>query len=1217
MKINWSLLSAVVLLPLLSSADPKYPTGPAAGLYLPGEEKGDAKRALKEVLDCIKLYPNSPTLGLMLSKVARFEPMVLGGRKTVQNAFGSLYQSTELKSHWNREALRTVLIDYYRANGQQKKALELQKSRGYVRSWIGIGPFGYSFRAGIDASHAVERDMLRESFEVKKRYPSRRSEARWSDLAKDQSPWSLNASLFSISNGGGTYYAATEITAAKDQKGWLVFTGQSAKLWVNRVEVGRIDRQRERFARTLRFPIQLKKGPNRLCVKVPGGAISFKIRLTTESGESMSFTDGKVFRFNNLAIGASSKSLKPFISATHEAMKKESRWSFDMRIAYAYYLMSVESLREEGLAELETVLKEESAKGSVWVHVLAGIAYESASHMARSVRIPKAQSFFERALKLSDGACIPASRRLAQFLRFQNKIVEAIAMLEEIQGKSVKDLETSVSLYRVFQSQNWQGEARELLARLIKEHGPLPMLMKLKAAAHTSLGQHEKTREIYQALYKNDKRMGWFLSQKRRALANRGDFEGALTILEEEKRRAPGNKVSHVNAELQIYRSMGNVEKEVAALRAMVDLFPESDASLEKLAMRLAEMNGKESSREALEALKGLLKKKPGRHDLRALIARLEGKSSRFWEKWDITVKELREMKVKHDSFPQASTILLFDQEVTRIFHDGSIEQVITQAWKVVDDRGVEAMGERPESGELMAIQTILPDGTVLEPIRTSGGGYQMPGLKPGAIVFHKYRSTRGASGFQFSYGPWWFQDPDQAEPYALSRWVLICDEGAKFQVVERNMPVKPRVEKSAGLVTRIWETRMLDRVEPEPNMPSRDEILPHVKLYEPRALAAVIPFYKDSPLGSSHVTPSVLKIARTVTSGLKSDFDRAHALFRYIKDEIKPGGGGSAAQILASRRGSLLPLYRAFLKALGLPFDDAIAGLNPHLEIVTNWEQTSYGQFQTPLLRLKFEKQASIWVGNEGGRYMPFGSFPERLWGAPVLLLGPENHGMETLPAHGAERVGNVAKLKIALGDRGQGTIKRTSKVLNFGSYSVKEVVQNLSQAQLQNFLQRQANSQFPGAQVKAFSFPRSKDPKSPFTTSETIEVPNLVRQRGDGKWIVPTGFARVLLSQAFGGRPSRRFDIVLRNWLNFHDHIEIQLGKFSVSALPKDLFIKKQYASYSLTFRRKGEIIIIERHLIFPPGRIPAKGYGDFLLFLEAIDTAELGNLVVERRP
>ncbi|MDF1660944.1 MAG: hypothetical protein P1V97_04200 [Planctomycetota bacterium] len=1195
--------------------DPQKPSGPAKCLYLPGESEGDAKQALNALLASIERYPNSPTLTLALDRINRFESLVKDGRQQVSASLYKVFASKTLTNEWNRERLSEVVVDYKRADGKQKEALGIQRSRGYVRRWRGLGPFGYNYRAGLHSVRDVERDLNQESVDGRKSYRCRRQQKTWADLSKDQSPWSLNASLFSISEGGGTYYAVSELDSPKAQSGWLIMQSQSAKVWINRVVVGVIDRQRDRRARRLRFPIQLVKGKNRIVVKLPGGATSFRLRLAQSNGSAMTFKESTALDFAKAPLGSKPASIEPQVLENHKSFHRLAQWSTDMQVCYAYYLMSVQGLREEGLDELEKVLKSESAQQSPWILLMAGVAYESASHIGRNIRVPKARALIRKALQVS-GRCQPATRRLAYFLSSENKVVESIALLNASLHGKVDDLETATELYRSYLSQNWLGEAADLLTKLISVHGKLPLLQNMRAAEYRGLGQDDRADKIEAALYSQDQRLTWQLGAKRRKAVLQGRFKEALKILAEEERLTPTNKVSHANAERLIYRAMGKTKEEIQVLRNLVEWIPESVVQLERLGLRLAELGTENDTKEALEILGRVLEKKPSRHDLRKLIAAIGEESENYWSAWDITAADLLKMKVNHKSFPKASSILLFDQEVTKIFADGSIDQVITQAWRILDDRGVESLGERPERGELMAIQTILPDGTVLEPIRTSGGNYQMPGLKVGAIVFHKYRSNRGAPGFQFSYGPWWFQDPNQAEPYALSRWILITPENTPFKIVERNMPVKATVQKGQGWITRIWETRMLDRVKPEPNMPSNDEILPHVRLYEPKTLTQVIPLYKDLPIGNSLVTPSIARAAKKATKGVKGTFEQALALFRFVKDEIKPGSGGSAAQILAAKRGRFLVIYRALLKAAKIPFDDAVAGLNPAVQVNVDWHAPSFGQFQTPLIRLSFGDR-SIWVGNEGGRYMPFGALPERLWGASVLLLGPEGESLETLPDGGAERIGNVVALTIKMAANGAATLQRVTKVVNFSSLAVKEVVGTLSKAQLQNFLQRQANAQFPGAQVTAFEFQKTKVPEAPFTTAETIQVKNFARKRGDGQLILPMGLAPVSLSETFGGPPTRRFDIVLRNWLNFHDKIEIYPGKLSVSALPKSIFIKKQFASYSLTFRRKGEIIIIERHLVFPPGRIPVKKYGEFLRFLEAIDTAEQSYLVVENRP
>ena len=77
------------------------------------------------------------------------------------------------------------------------------------------------------------------------------------------------------------------------------------------------------------------------------------------------------------------------------------------------------------------------------------------------------------------------------------------------------------------------------------------------------------------------------------------------------------------------------------------------------------------------------------------------------------------------------------------------------------------------------------------------GGGYQMPGLAPGASVSMAYRGQRGPDvGRDLRLGPFYFRDPDLTEPFLLSRWVLVMPRrlADELVAVRRNGVAAPRV---------------------------------------------------------------------------------------------------------------------------------------------------------------------------------------------------------------------------------------------------------------------------------------------------------------------------------------------------------------------------------------------------------------------------------------
>jgi transposase-like protein len=107
-----------------------------------------------------------------------------------------------------------------------------------------------------------------------------------------------------------------------------------------------------------------------------------------------------------------------------------------------------------------------------------------------------------------------------------------------------------------------------------------------------------------------------------------------------------------------------------------------------------------------------------------------------FFSEWDRDVAALVREAPGQAEFPEADTICLFDQTVTRIWEDGSRTEIVHQAFKILTQGGVQRYGQVTIPGEVFRIRTFTPDGRILEPIQAAGGRtFQMPGVEPGAVV--------------------------------------------------------------------------------------------------------------------------------------------------------------------------------------------------------------------------------------------------------------------------------------------------------------------------------------------------------------------------------------------------------------------------------------------------------------------------------------------------
>ena len=74
-----------------------------------------------------------------------------------------------------------------------------------------------------------------------------------------------------------------------------------------------------------------------------------------------------------------------------------------MRMLRAVWMSSEQGLGEQALSEVEALLEDEVAAQQPWLRLYAGLSFETANHLDRSQRVPRARGEYEAALKLAGG----------------------------------------------------------------------------------------------------------------------------------------------------------------------------------------------------------------------------------------------------------------------------------------------------------------------------------------------------------------------------------------------------------------------------------------------------------------------------------------------------------------------------------------------------------------------------------------------------------------------------------------------------------------------------------------------------------------------------------------------------------------------------------------------------------------------------------------------
>jgi tetratricopeptide (TPR) repeat protein len=1217
-----TLAPSVALAQEKKAPDVVAPAPPAVAgvelLSLPGEARGDAASSLKDLLDAIAARPDDPASVLGADLLGRYWDVVPGGRAKARAVLEKA--AAAATNGWAHERYLGSVIDLQLADGERKGLLAETKSRGYVRRWLVVGPFGYASRSILDESFPPEIDLRSASIDLKTRYLTRKGEMSWAKVPFHPLSTGIDWTRALRSTSGCSYLFA-HVNSTKDQDVVLAYEGASAKLFVNRALAGVVDRGRQRPDQRVRIAAHLRAGWNRLVVKTGEWTSSFSLRLALPDGSTApGVTEEEGYAAHDVGADADAAGTvqDSWIVESLAAEKSPER-----RALYAYTL--IQSGRgEEGYGILEDAGVQGPLAGKAWFQILRAEAAEQADHLPETTHRVKAREAYQKALEL-DPANVRARRALADYDLQDDKTKEGLSGLEEILDRCPNDVRTRLHLYSTLLEKKWERDAELELARLETDLKGTMSALSARSRWLETKGDRLSLQKVYEAELESDRRNLWVYERRRDLAIARGDKAAAREDLEAEI--AASWDMEDGEADLRragLARTLDDRDGEVSYLARALEARPEDLELRERYARMLANRGSEDDRKKSIALLDDLLEVEPARVTAQHLRTALEGKVDDFWKEWEYDGASLVAGSPGEDKFPNAATVCLWDQTVTRIRRDGSATECVHQVFKILNEDGIEGMGKRPQAGDTMAVRVFTPTGDVLEPIR-AGNAFEMPGLAPGSIVEHEFLMEHGAPELQYVNGPWYLKDPDLQQPFVHSRWIVIAPKDMPLEAIEKNLDAcgcKKTVIERGNETVRIWETFNQERVEPEPLMPPKEEFLPWVKLYERRSLEELAGLYADQTLGRGYVTPSIQAKADELCAKLTGDSAKLDAIYKFVKDVVRqPQGGETAAQILAAKGGNATTLMAALLDAAKVPYKFAFAAASPDIDTQTDWEHPEPFQFGQPLLRVSPRDGAARWVNAQGPKYSPMSLLPSFLWGAPVFICEGASGIVDVLPRGSPSDEAIVTTMNVQLLEDGKAKARFNQEWRPVELYGTKEAVKNAPKEQIRTFAAQRANQIFTGAKVKSWKAPDLEDPNKPFSFEIELEAEKVVRPRGDGA-LTLTVLEPKNLKRAFGGRATRKFDLVLSAWgpppmrAPIRDTTTIDLGPYAAPRLPPDVQQESEFGQYSLLYIRDGSTVRIERTLTFFPKRVTPSEYKTFLGFLDKVDAAERRPLVVEPR-
>jgi hypothetical protein len=1098
-------------------------------------------------------------------------------------------------------------------------------ARGIVRRWSVVGPFGRTRSGTHDRAFPPEGLLAGAGGDTSAPLQTRRGPRRWRSVELPPAARALRAAEH-LHPADGAAYLLTQLRwdGGATARVRLIATG-SVKLWWNGRLVIDADHGDRWEQRTHGFEVTAAEGWQRVLVKVAdaGTALSLRAVDARAGGTLAGF---EVHPGDGLARSGTARMTT---AAAEAAAPSEDASPQDLLAA------GVELLEAGGAPQAVAALTRAAAAApsSPFVAYHLARALERALHLPAARRANDARAQWTRVRELAP-AFAPARLRAALRLDEDGKPVESFRALRALSASGAAAPAAHEAAASLARREGWQREERtELEAWRALQPGSAEPLTRLAQLARRQRDARRE-RSLLTGALERDRSIAWAEERLADLASASGDTAAAREIREALLARRPA-AAARLRGLAGTERAAGRLPEAARLLERAAtaaggtpgELVRASALWLERWAAQADASGGKADEeaagalRAGIAALQKALEAAPERHELRRELAALGAADDPTVEVdalW-IPLETVLAEAPADDAYPDAHTLCLLDHMVTQLRGDGSRVDTIHQVFRIAHAAGIQRYHSMSVPGEVLALRTVLPDGTSWEPVRVPGSNeVLMPRLAPGAVIEVAQRLVQPAGEGGLDTGPFYFRDPELSEPYVRSRWDVIAPAHLELARIERNMePPISRVERGDGAVHTTWELRGSGRVEPEPQMPSRDEIAPWLRMLTAATWEDVAEVHRNRLSGLVRPTPELVAAAREATRGVEGAAARAERLYDFVCEHVRRAGSvWVASEVLAERSGSRLTLLKALCDIAEVPARFALAARNPALAPPIDWHPPRPELFSALLLLIEPPDAAPVWV-SDAGRLAPYGYVPLVLRGGAALALDATG-GAELLPVPAGPIASEATETRLEVRLHGRDArIDHVNTMAGGRGWNIKEQVELAPAPSLKNFVEGQASQMFPGATVTGFDFPGVADRGAPFRVRYQADVPGFVTERG-GAPEIRTGLPPFRLLRSLGGRPDRVFPFVLRMQQMQVDEVRIEPGEgWRVERLPASILERCAIGLYSLRVWEEDGAVHLRRTLVLEPSEVPPDEYPRLLEQLRRIDEAEARRIVLRAAP
>ncbi|MBL8950679.1 MAG: DUF3857 domain-containing protein [Myxococcaceae bacterium] len=1128
-----------------------------------------------------------------------------------------------------RTLARLFFTDVEQARGRTTRGAEALEPLGFVSDFYAVGGFDNEGKGGCDTDFGPEA-----ATDLKATYPGKGREARWRRVPAKTTTGFVELGTLLRPNSGVVAYALTFLeTSAETRVNLGLGTPGAWRLFVNGVKVGSSDAYHTPQVDQARVQVKLRKGINRVLVKLchETGPLGFFLRQERADGAPASARVVLPEAVPPLEKGTPPGPVSlPTLADGYAALVKAKPNDAVLRGDYATVLGYTRAFDDRERTAVREADKASAQKpDDVELHLRAAALdtydfNERRRHIAAALELDPKSPFTRLAM--------------AQHELDQDHPELALPMFEAL----IADFPKLAAA--------WLGKARCLDAL-----GQKPLALNVVEEAFARMPHVPAVAREAAAQSRRMDRLDEAEGRMRTALALRFDDTGLRTALagllaDMGKLEAATEQLDRVlvldpfdnSARLrlaELYAANGNGPRADVLFAAARTFAPEEPDVYEREGRAQLQAGRRD---DALASFQESLKLRPQNPALKEVLRALQGQQAAPGLSHAIAVAPLlKELPAKL----QEDAYIVADVTAIRVQTSGLSSRFHQLAVKIQNDRGVEAFRQwpitySPDRQEVRVLKARItkPDGSVVDSYGDNDhhmnepwtGMYydararvlSFPALSVGDVLEMQWRVEDTALENLLSD---YFGDVDMVQsgyPKKRYRFIVEMPEKRPLYWNKAALPswVKTSQETAPGQVTWRFEANDVAKLVPEPNMPGMSEVAAtlHVSTYQ--SWDQVGKYWWGLVKDQLTPTDELVRTVDTVLKGVdRKDTAKVVAAIygfvvtntRYVALEFGIHGYKPyrVDRVLARRFGDCkdkASLIVAMLRVAGV--DSRLVLLRMRSLGALQSEPASLAAFNhaiayVPAMDLFLDGTAEF----HGTKDLPSA---DRV--ADVLVVEP-NGGSRFLVTPEAKPEENLSTLDytVVLKPDGSAELKGETVVVGQGAPEYRRLFQSAG-ARKAMFEQQWAQS-FPGLVVTKLDVSDTTKLEDPMKLQFVMQAPRYAEVLPAGLRFFPLGAGRAF-TQVLAPLTERKSDSVFPGvWVNrFTVRYEAPPG-YVLQTLPEDFDETTDFGRAKLQVRVEGGKPVVTVELVMSKARITAAQYPKFRAWLLRIDQAFSRKLTV----